>query len=262
MAASSRVRLCLHDCALMPQPGLVSSPVGAPDGSPMQAPRMGSPPVAPDRLETIGYFLRERGFSEDFINKISWPQRESNLASYDTKWSVFRDWHGEHEFSPVSPTLSQFLDFLNFLFSEMKFSVQAVKGYRSAISSTLHLGSWGSNPVFRCGRKHLFVSIIEGFEREIMPATVARWIVSTIQLAYSLTTTSPDLRHQASVTALPLLFIWPILYIQRLPQPLHNSSCYWPCRNPWLFDVELATQSLSLFLTNQVNRNLVHLKRP
>jgi hypothetical protein len=38
--------------------------------------------------------------------------------------------------------------------------------------------------------------------------------------------------------------------------------CYWPCRNPCLFDVELATQSLSLFLTNQINRNLVHLKRP
>jgi hypothetical protein len=43
---------------------------------------------------------------------------------------------------------------------------------------------------------------------------------------------------------------------------LPNSSCYWSCRNPCLFDVELATQSLSLFLTNQINRNLVHLKRP
>jgi hypothetical protein len=53
-----------------------------------------------------------------------------------------------------------------------------------------------------------------------------------------------------------------ILYIQRLPQPLPNSGCYWPGRNPCLFDVELATQSLSLFLTNQSNINLVHLKRP
>jgi hypothetical protein len=42
---------------------------------------------------------------------------------------------------------------------------------------------------------------------------------------------------------------------------LLDSACYWPCRNPCLFDVELATQSLSLFLTNQVNRNLGHLKR-
>jgi hypothetical protein len=43
-------------------------------------------------------------------------------------------------------------------------------------------------------RKRLFVSIMEGFEREIRPATVARWIVSTIQLAYSLTNTSSDRR--------------------------------------------------------------------
>jgi hypothetical protein len=34
-----------------------------------------------------------------------------------------------------------------------------------------------------------------------------------------------------------------ILYIQHLPKPLPNSGCYWPCRNPCLFDVELATRS-------------------
>jgi hypothetical protein len=82
-------------------------------------------------LETIGYFLRERGFSADVIKKMSRPQRESTIASYDSKWSVFRDWCGKDEFYPVSPTLPQFLDFLNFLFS--------VKGYRSTISTTLLL---------------------------------------------------------------------------------------------------------------------------
>jgi hypothetical protein len=41
------------------------------------------------------------------------------------------------------------------------------------------------DPAFRRGRKRLIVSIVEGFEREIRPATLARWIVSTIQLAYS-----------------------------------------------------------------------------
>jgi hypothetical protein len=39
-----------------------------------------------------------------------------------------------------------------------------------------------------------------GFEREIRPANVTRWIVSTIQLANLLTNTSPDLRCQVSVT--------------------------------------------------------------
>jgi hypothetical protein len=52
------------------------------------------------------------------------------------------------------------------------------------------------DPAFRRGRKRLFVSIMEGFEREIRPATVARWIVYTIQLADSLTNTSPNLRRR------------------------------------------------------------------
>jgi hypothetical protein len=47
-----------------------------------------------------------------------------------------------------------------------------------------------------------------------------------------------------------------ILYIQRLPQPLPNSGCYWPCRNPCLFDVELAdySDSKSVAVFNQSNQ--------
>jgi hypothetical protein len=83
---SQLTRQVVPDCALLTQPGLVSSPVRAPDGSTTQAPKVGSPPVAPDReglsqephfLQasrfTIVYFLRERGFSEDVINKMSRP---------------------------------------------------------------------------------------------------------------------------------------------------------------------------------------------
>jgi hypothetical protein len=42
------------------------------------------------------------------------------------------------------------------------------------------------------------------------------------------------------------------MYIQRLTQPLPNSSCCWPCRNPCLFDVELDSKSVTV-LTNQIN---------
>jgi hypothetical protein len=55
------------------------------------------------------------------------------------------------------------------------------------------------DPAFRRGRKRLFVSVVEGFEREIKPATVDRWIVSTIQLAYSLTNTFSDRRQVSEV---------------------------------------------------------------
>jgi hypothetical protein len=81
------------------------------------------------------------------------------------------------------------------------------------------------------------------------------------ELAMSLRTPNVHMRNSGNLLNNQGCW-WPILYIQRLPQPLPNSSCYWPCRNPYLFDVELATQSLSLFLTNPINRNLVHLKRP
>jgi hypothetical protein len=49
-----------------------------------------------------------------------------------------------------------------------------------------------------------------------------------------------------------------ILYIQRQSTALFILGCYLPCRNPCLFDVELAT-IIQLF--NQINRNLVHLKK-
>jgi hypothetical protein len=38
-----------------------------------------------------------------------------------------------------------------------------------------------------------------------------------------------------------------ILYIQRQSTAFLILGCYWPCRNPCLFDVELATKILSLF---------------
>jgi hypothetical protein len=52
---------------------------------------------------------------------------------------------------------------------------------------------------------------------------------------------------------------YPILYIYSAFHSRYPTRAVtdWPCRNPYLFDVELATQSLSLLLTNQINRNLV-----
>jgi hypothetical protein len=48
---------------------------------------------------------------------------------------------------------------------------------------------WTKVVVFRHGRKRIFASIVEGFQREIRLAPVARWIASTFLLAYSLMTT-------------------------------------------------------------------------
>jgi hypothetical protein len=42
--------------------------------------------------------------------------------------------------------------------------------------------------------------------------------------------------------------VGPILYIQRRSTMLLILGCYWPCRNPCLFEVELATNILSLYI--------------
>jgi hypothetical protein len=35
-------------------------------------------------------------------------------------------------------------------------------------------------PTVRRGRQHLFISYVEGYSKEIAPATISRWIISTI----------------------------------------------------------------------------------
>jgi hypothetical protein len=150
---SQLLRQVVPDCAMLAQPGQVSSPVGALDGSPTQAPRMGSPAVAPngEGLSRDHLFLQRRlsGISserEAFQKTLS----RKCLGLKHSRFLLPTTASGPSsqagvEFSPLSPTLPQVLDFLNFIFSEKKFLVQAMKGYRSPISSTLHLlaGSWG-----------------------------------------------------------------------------------------------------------------------
>ena len=56
----------------------------------------------------------------------------------------------EREIDPIDPSVMALADFLIFKFEEKKLAPVSVKGYRSAISSTLkHLssGDFSSNPV-------------------------------------------------------------------------------------------------------------------
>jgi hypothetical protein len=56
-------------------------------------------------------------------------------------------------------------------------------------------------PTIRLGRQHLFISYVEGYSKEIAPATISRWIISTIKLAYLLTGNSQSLLRLSSISA-------------------------------------------------------------
>jgi hypothetical protein len=57
------------------------------------------------------------------------------------------------------------------------------------------------SPTVRRGREHLFISYVEGYSKEIAPATISRWIVSTIKLAYQLTGNYQSLLRLSSISA-------------------------------------------------------------
>jgi hypothetical protein len=87
----------ISDRTLLAQPSMVPNSASVVDRPAQEAPRVGSPPLAP---------FRE-----------SLPQ--------------------------LFPTLPNLVDFLNYLFTERKLSVSAIKGYKSALAASLRLiGCW------------------------------------------------------------------------------------------------------------------------
>jgi hypothetical protein len=96
---------------------------------------VGPPPLAPyreslpqlpfflqaSRLEISGCIFRAKEFSEDAISCLTLAQRRGTIDSYQSKWSVYQTWCGK----------------------ERELSVSAIKGYKSALATSLRLiGCW------------------------------------------------------------------------------------------------------------------------
>jgi hypothetical protein len=75
----------------------------------------------------------------DAISCLTLAQRWGTIDSYQSKWYVFQTCCGKEGIHPVFPTLHKLVDFLNYLFTERKLSVSAIKGYKSALATSLRL---------------------------------------------------------------------------------------------------------------------------
>jgi hypothetical protein len=129
----------MSDRTLLVQPSMVLNSTRVVDRPPQEAPRVGSPPLAPfreslpqrpfflqaSRLETIRCLLRARQFSEDAISCLTLAQRRGTIDAYQSKWSIYQTWCGKEGVHPVFPTLPKLVDFLNYLFTERKLSVSS-----------------------------------------------------------------------------------------------------------------------------------------
>ena len=77
-------------------------------------------------------------------------KRASIQSLYNYRWNTWMDWCLQRQMDPIDPSVMTVADFLIFFFEEKKLSPVSVKGYRSAISSTLkHQSSvdFSSHPV-------------------------------------------------------------------------------------------------------------------
>ena len=109
-----------------------------------------SPITRSSWLRVIKQSIRDKKFSQS-LQTVSKSRRKLTQKVYDAKWVVYSNWCHRKKVNPVLAPLSVIANFLIFLFSEKKYQISTVKGYRAMISNTLKFKTSnriGSNPVF------------------------------------------------------------------------------------------------------------------
>ena len=107
------------------------------------------PNSQPSHLGVIKQSIRDKQKSKNVADFVSKSRRTSTQKVYDAKWIVYTRWCHRRKVNPVSAPLTVIADFLIYLFSEKKYQINTIKGYRSMISNTLKFETGnriGSNP--------------------------------------------------------------------------------------------------------------------
>ena len=73
------------------------------------------------------------------VQNILSSRRQSTNALYDVRWKVWFEYCQVHKIDPIHPSVTQFTDFLQFLFEVKKLSPTTVADYKSAIALTISL---------------------------------------------------------------------------------------------------------------------------
>ena len=94
------------------------------------------PSVPSSRLVAMQQRMQASGISESVARRIYSAKRSSTNNLYDYRWKSWLDWCIGREVDPFNPSVNIFGEFLISL-HDKNFSPATVKGYRSAISTTL-----------------------------------------------------------------------------------------------------------------------------
>ena len=136
------------------------------------------------RLGVIKQSIRGRKFSQNVAEFVLKSRGTSTKKVYDTKWVVFCNWCCKKKVNLVSAPITVIADFLIFLFSEKKYQISTIKGYRSMISNTLKFKTGnrvGSNPVL----SELIRSFVlqRPVQRSLTPKWDLSWVLVCLQKA-------------------------------------------------------------------------------
>jgi integrase len=103
----------------------------------------------------------KKGFSSSVAVRIATSRRESTRDTYNSKLRLFFSWCEEKGLEPLSATLPEVANFLEFLFKERKLKPTTITVYRAAISS-VHKGWRG----FSVGESPELSRLIKNFFQE------------------------------------------------------------------------------------------------
>ena len=132
------------------------------------------------RLVSVRHNLRQKGFSETATKHISRSVRQSASIVYG--WCVGR------EMDPFKISVQQLADFIVFLFEVKGLALSTVKGYRSAISRTIHI-SGGED----FGNNQFISLLVRNFslERPRQRVLVRQWNLGLVLSGLNLTPFEP-----------------------------------------------------------------------
>ena len=130
--------------------------------------------LQPAHLAVLQGGLEKAGFSKKSAERVCAAKRSSTQSLYNSRWNTWMDWCLQREMDPIDPTVTSMTDFL---FEERKLLPSSIKGYRSAIASTLkHFSSvdFSSHPV------HSDIIRSMDLEKPAVSRVVPHWHLSLV----------------------------------------------------------------------------------
>ena len=131
-----------------------------------------SPSTRSSHLGVIKQSISDRKFLQKVADFVSKSRRTYSQKVYDEKWVIFSNWCCGKKVNPVSAPLTAIADFLIFLFSEKKYQLSTIKGYRAMISNT-HKFKTGN------GSNSVLSELIRSFELQ-RPEQRSKWDLSLV----------------------------------------------------------------------------------